>query len=162
MSEYNTPKSFRNQSIKIAIGPYDENGKQKQIEVSDLPYGKHKEFIKKISAIWMRSKVIPATGEMFNQILTKQISTGKQPIDAIEEISKHVLSIFEGSTDDEKISLLKLLTSDQVTDVDIEKMTGPEINGMLIFLIERNLESEKNLEASLNSILSQTGQTIEK
>lgn len=154
MQEYKAPETFRSPSFTISIGPCDKDGKRKQIKIEDLAYGKHREFIHKITSIWMQSRALPATGEMFNAILQNSIRAGNSPTTAIEAIQTEVLKMYDKATGDDKIDLLKLLTDNQITDKDIKTMTGSEINGILIFLINSNMESEKNFEASLSSMMN--------
>lgn len=153
MSNIQNPQSFRNQPVSIGVGPFDEHGKQKQIEISDLPYGKHKEFMQIINSIFLRIQTIPKTIELFDIIAKKLVESGKTAFEAVQAIDDQIKNIYAATTDDEKLTLMKLLTLDQVDSELMDKMQVTEVHSLLSWLIERNLIAEKNFEASLSSIL---------
>lgn len=153
MADLPVSKSFRNQPVKIGVGPFDTDGNQKQLSVSDISYGKHKDFMQVITNIWMRMQTMPKTTALFEQMVQIKVGQGVSVNEAVNSICTDVAAIYKNMTGDEKKELLKLLTDNQLTDTEIDELQTTELHDLLLWLIERNLRAEKNFEASLISIL---------
>lgn len=155
MSEELELKRFRNSPVEIGIGDFDTHGKQKQIKISDIQYGKHNEFMQLLSAIWMRTQIVPKTVELFDMLIRNKVSKGEDVGVAVQSLVDATGSICKEATEDERVKLLSILTDDQINAKNIGKLQVTEVFNLLSWLIDRNLQAEKNFEASLNSTLNQ-------
>lgn len=160
MSDILELKKFRNDSVEIGIGDFDQqSGKQKQIKISDIPYGKHNEFMQLLSAIWMRAKIVPKTAELFDVLIRNKVASGLDVAPAVQSLVEATGSICKEATEDERVKLLSILTGNQINAENVNELQVTEVFNLLSWLIDRNLQAEKNFEASLNSTLNQTKQS---
>lgn len=148
-------KKFRNPPVEIGIGDFDADGAQKKIKVSDIPYGKHAEFMQLLSAIMMRSKIVPKTAELFDVLIKNKVASGLDVAPAVQSLVDSIGSICREATEDERVKLLSILTGDQINAENVGNLQVTEVFNLLSWLIDRNLQAEKNFEASLNSTLNQ-------
>lgn len=160
MSDTLELKKFRNPPVEIGVGDFDKDGKQKQIKISDIPYGKHNEFMQLLSAIWMRTKIVPKTAELFDVLIRNKVAKGEDVSTAVQSLVEATGSICKEATEDERVKLLSILTDDQINSKNIGKLQVSEVFNLLSWLIDRNLQAEKNFEASLNSTLNQNKQNM--
>lgn len=153
MSEFEI-KSFRSQPTKVRVGDSDKDGKQLELTIRDISYGKHTEFKQILSNVWMKVQTAPKTAKYFDEIIKKQVESGMSISESINSIICSVSEIYKTLNEDDKTHLLSILTDDQINKENINDLQACEVYGLLTWLIERNLQAEKNFEASLSSILN--------
>jgi hypothetical protein len=156
--DYIVPKSFRSQPVKIKVG-----SSQREIEIKDLSYGKHQEFMALITGIQLRIRATLKFEEVADSLIVDRIRKGEQPIDAANSIAAQINKNLLDMPNNERVKLLTLLTGEQLTEKEIvDDIETDEFFQLLQWLIEKNLRAEKNFEASLNTILNQKSQNEQK
>lgn len=156
MESFEQPISFRTKPAKVKIG-----SKEKIIIVSDIPYGKKKELFSLLNRIWFEQETAPVAADLLREEAALRMAPATSIVEMMQKIQEDISKIY-GAQTDRIVELLKLMTSDQITDEDVEDMEGDEIYSLAVWLINRNLESRKNLNASLSSILTPTVSSSQK
>lgn len=156
MEQYQKPKNFRNESIDVEVGPVQPDGKYRTIKVSDLPYGKRKLLCEKIARILFDTQTYPVSLGLFEDQIRRMIGPTVTAADAAITIRDQLLKVYASVNDDQIKDLLSLCTDGQIDSVFIDTMGGDETRNLLAWILERSFTSEKNLYASLGSILNPT------
>jgi len=153
MSDFTQPRSFRSPPETITVG---EPGRP--VIIRDLKYGKRKELQKYLMGLWFDRETLPTATKLFGNQVAGMISTGKMDVtEAITKIRGDLLKAYEsGEEADHVAGLLGFCTDGQVTPEILAEMGGGEAIQLLVWLLDRHLQTEKNLDASLNSILNPT------
>lgn len=156
MENFKQPASFKNDPVTITVG-----AKNKAILIADLAYGKKKEFFALLVKLWFERETAPASADLLREQVQRMITPEFQVAEAIKKIETDLLSLYDSQKEDQVIALLVLLTGGQLSEEEIQNdLGGDEAINLLVWLLNRNLEARKNLNASLNSILSPTGKSI--
>jgi hypothetical protein len=108
-----------------------------------------------LSIIWMRIQVVPKTAELFDMLIKNKVATGQDVGPAVQSLIDATGTICKEMADDERVKLLSILTEDQINAENVNDLQVTEVFNLLVWLIDRNLQAEKNFEASLNSTLNQ-------
>ena len=160
--QYKQPQTFRSEPTEIRIGL-----KGKIVKIEDLPYGKHKELMRYLFDLWYAEQTAPITARMFAGLLRKRLVDGKAEAkdgevlqqgtiaEAVKSIGDDLFSVYSRANSDQVADLLILCSGEQITKQDIETdMGADECRALLVWLLDRNTVSRKNLMASLSSILN--------
>lgn len=155
MSEFQQPKSFRHQPEEIEI---DLDGQAKKIAIKDLRYGKEKALFEILVKIWFQNVSAQPMGRLFEQQAIMRMDGQKDLSEVVQSIQNDIVGMIANAKEDQIKAILSLCTDGQVTSEDVDMMGAMEVRDLVTYLLNRNLESRKNLNASLSTILSQEGQ----
>lgn len=153
MSDFQQPKSFRTPPIDIEVGAGDS---KRTIKISDLPYGRRSELFQKLVSIWFGNETAPASASLLREQTIAIVESEKiSVVDAIKKIQDQIIDLYGSNNTDNVIDLLVLCTSGQLDrDYIANEMGSDEAINLLVWLLNRNLEARKNLNASLRTILN--------
>jgi hypothetical protein len=145
---FKQPKTFRNQPAEIELST------GATVKICDMPYGERKKIVKKMMEIVFAIETAPISIELFKPQITNLVTSGMSAVDAINKIKGELFSIYDSSDNDNVKELLSMFTGGSLTSEDIDKLGDIEVKTLLQWCIDRSFQAEKNLEASLRSILS--------
>lgn len=151
-------RNFRVEPVTVEIGE-----KKKAIILRDLPYDKQCKLLNKIGSIVFSKDAFPTIiGGIETSIKQQMVEEQKGMVDAIDLFIEKVTDMSTKMNTEHVAELIKLATDDKVTDEDIQDMGSQEQAGFVSFLISRQFEALKNLNASLATILSPTKKENQK
>jgi len=142
------PLVFRNKPVEVKLG---EGENQKVITVKDLPYGKHKELLRKLSDIFIERAAFPQMVEKESRNVQKLMITDNKTAEEIGDIfMDKVKDLYMHLSNENVVDLLTLMTEGKLTESDIENFESGEVLGLTQYLLDRNIKALKNLFASLD------------